>query len=180
MPRTAHTDNILQPAGFGGGALLQPLSANNHTTSSIGGGGGDLLADAKPSSVAVGSTWSSTSGQIAIDLDNLMSGKSKNSGPALSMNQLKIQSPVKSQPSLAQSAIAPPFQANLIGAPTATTTATASKQPQYTNIPMVPAANSSSSSSTTVNHQQAAAAAAAVQQQHLFGNLVSNQFNAFQ
>lgn len=42
----------------------------------------------------VGQTWSNA-GPLNIDLDNLLSSKSNKSGPSLSMNQLKLQSPVK-------------------------------------------------------------------------------------
>lgn len=53
---------------------------------------------AKPTTLnMVGQTWSNA-GPINIDLDNLLSSKSKSSGPSLSMNQLKLQSPVKTQP----------------------------------------------------------------------------------
>lgn len=47
----------------------------------------------------VGSTWTAEKGKLNIDFDNLLSSnKNKNSGPTLSMNQLKTQSPVKSSP----------------------------------------------------------------------------------
>lgn len=47
----------------------------------------------------VGSTWTAEKGKLNIDFDNLLSSnKNKNSGPTLSMNQLKTQSPVKSPP----------------------------------------------------------------------------------
>lgn len=163
IPTLHPQDNILQPAL--GSSLLQPLSASNHsntayTTSGTAAAAGDLLADAKAAPVAVGSTWSNSAGRIAIDLDNLMSGKAgKASGPAPTMNQLKVQSPAKiAQPSSV--ALPPPFQANLIGAPIGVTSA-----PQYSHIPAAVAAN--------VPQQQQ-------QQQQMFGNLVSNQFNAFQ
>lgn len=56
------------------------------------------LTQSKPTTLAnVGQTWSNAS--LNIDLDNLMSTKSKSSGPSLSMNQLKMQSPVKQQQS---------------------------------------------------------------------------------
>lgn len=51
----------------------------------------------KPTTLStVGQTWSNA-GPINIDLDNLLSPKSKSTGPSLSMNQLKLQSPVKTQ-----------------------------------------------------------------------------------
>lgn len=51
----------------------------------------------KPSTLTnVGQTWSNA-GPLNIDLDNLMSTKSSKGGPSLSMNQLKLQSPVKQQ-----------------------------------------------------------------------------------
>ncbi|KAG4067276.1 hypothetical protein HA402_000267 [Bradysia odoriphaga] len=74
-------DNILLPSSN----LLQPVNANNSQNQST---------ETKAPSIPVGSTWTN-SGTINIDLDNLLSGKSKNTGPAPSMNQLKIQSPVK-------------------------------------------------------------------------------------
>lgn len=52
---------------------------------------------------SVGSTWTAEKGKLNIDFDNLLSiNKNKNSGPTLSMNQLKIQSPVKSAPNSQQ------------------------------------------------------------------------------
>lgn len=54
----------------------------------------------------VGQTWSNAS--LNIDLDNLMSTKSKSSGQSLSMNQLKLQSPVKQQPSPVAPMMSPP------------------------------------------------------------------------
>lgn len=74
-------DNILQPSSN----LLQPVNANNSQNQST---------DTRTPSIPLGSTWTNA-GAINIDLDNLLSGKSKNSGPAPSMNQLKSQSPVK-------------------------------------------------------------------------------------
>lgn len=48
-----------------------------------------------PALANVGQTWSNA--PLNIDLDNLMSNKSKSSNQSLSMNQLKLQSPVKQQ-----------------------------------------------------------------------------------
>lgn len=77
--------NILQPTNT---TLLQPMSTNLNESN------GQL----KPTTLnMVGPTWSNA-GPINIDLDNLLSTKSKSSGPTLSMNQLKLQSPVKTQP----------------------------------------------------------------------------------
>lgn len=151
-------DNILQPS-FGAG-LLQPLSAQSNATVGDAAAAAATAKQSPTSSVAVGSTWSNTS----IDLDNLMSGKSKSTGPVMSMNQLKHQSPVKTTASNGQSlsGMAPPFQANLIGATSPTLVAA----PQYSNIPMVATTNNATARSQP--------------QQQLFGNLVSNQFNAFQ
>lgn len=51
----------------------------------------------------VGSTWTAEKDKLNIDFDNLLSSnKNKNSGPTLSMNQLKTQSPVKSATNPAQ------------------------------------------------------------------------------
>jgi hypothetical protein len=77
-------DNILQPSNN----LLQPINSNSSQTPT---------SESKLSSIPLGSTWTNA-GAINIDLDNLLSGKSKNSGPAPSMNQLKNQSPVKTTP----------------------------------------------------------------------------------
>lgn len=74
-------DNILQPSN----SILQPVTSNNSQ---------NQTSDSKTSNIPLGSTWTNA-GSINIDLDNLLSGKSKNSGPAPSMNQLKSQSPVK-------------------------------------------------------------------------------------
>lgn len=54
----------------------------------------------------VGQTWSNA--PLNIDLDNLMSNKSKSSNQSLSMNQLKLQSPVKQQQSPIAPMISPP------------------------------------------------------------------------
>lgn len=166
----AHTplENILQPSN----SILLPAQTGNQP---------DLFSINSTSThnVPIGSTWTN-SGKIAIDLDNLLSGKSKLSGPAPSMNQLKIQSPVKSS----ATSIPPPFQANLIGAPTAAATPSAlSAKPQYSNIPTINNAQNALSSSSSNN--------SAAAQLPMFGNLVSltpssnqinlnNQFNAFQ
>lgn len=162
----AYIENILQPSNH----TLQPTT---------GGVQSDLFSSNNSTSTAnppVGSTWSN-SGKISIDLDNLLSGKSKLSGPAPSMNQLKTQSPIKT--SSATSSIPPPFQANLIGAPAATSS---SSKPQYSNIPTIN--NHSLNASSSSNNSAGA-------QLPMFGNLVSltsssnqnnlnNQFNAFQ
>lgn len=64
----------------------------------------------KPTAVAnVGQTWSNA--PLNIDLDNLMSNKSKSSN-ALSMNQLKMQSPVKQQQSPVPPMLSPPLHIN--------------------------------------------------------------------
>lgn len=154
------TDNILQPSNN----ILQPQNTNAFD---------DLPTPASKSSIAaaipVGSTWSNA-GSIGIDLDNLLSGKTKNSGPAPSMNQLKVQSPVKSTSTLAALV---GIQPNLIGG--SGTSPHPQQKPQYSNIPI-------QHQQSTMQPQQ--------QQKHpanLFGNLVqtnptnfNNQFNAFQ
>lgn len=124
----------------------------------------------KTANTVVGQTWSNA-GAINIDLDNLMSGKSKSSGPALSMNQLKMQSPVKSAPAPLQPSSLHinnnnnnNFNSNLFGSV------------------MSPTSTALHSNSIPNNFQQS-------QQPQLFGNLMStktnsnnlnNQFNAFQ
>lgn len=76
--------NILQPTNT---TLMQPMSTNPTESNS----------HLKPTTLSmVGQTWSNA-GPINIDLDNLLSPKSKSTGPSLSMNQLKLQSPVKTQ-----------------------------------------------------------------------------------
>lgn len=141
-----------------------------------------LLTDATINSstkpTAVGSTWSNAGG-INLDIDNLLSGKSKNSGPAPSMNQLKTQSPVKSSAGGGVPS-SPAFQANLIGAQTTPQ----QQRPQYSNI--IP---------NRQNNVAAPASTASLQSSNnLFGNLVMpqqqqqqpssgsnfNNFNAFQ
>lgn len=128
--------------------LLQPQSTNVVDGSLIGNNG------TSKSSIPVGSTWSN-SGSISIDLDNLLSGKSKHTGPVLSMNQLKIQSPVKTQPTSLG------IQPNLIGG-SGGTILSPQQKPQYSNIP--------------IQQQQTS---------QLFGGVqtptnLNNQFNAFQ
>lgn len=67
----------------------------------------DNIMQLKPTTLAdVGQTWSNTA--LNIDLDNLMSTKSKSSGTSLSMNQLKQQSPVKQQQSPVPQLMSPP------------------------------------------------------------------------
>ena len=74
--------------------LLQPISAINPSNNNavVEGNFNNLLSNNQQ----IGSTWSN-SGNINIDLDNLLSSKSKSgsSGPAPSINQLKNQSPTK-------------------------------------------------------------------------------------
>ncbi|KAL5284752.1 CLINT1 family protein [Megaselia abdita] len=84
-------ENILMPTS---NILLQPISANNPSNNNavIEGNLNNLLSNNQQ----IGSTWSNA-GNISIDLDNLLSSKSKTgaSGPAPSINQLKNQSPTK-------------------------------------------------------------------------------------
>lgn len=76
--------NILQPTNN----ILMPQS-----TAQV-----ENTMQSKPTTLAnVGQTWSNAS--LNIDLDNLMATKSKSAGASLSMNQLKLQSPVKQQQS---------------------------------------------------------------------------------
>lgn len=133
----------------------------------------NLIESNQPAKVPVpivGPTWSN----VGIDLENLMSGKSKSSGPSLSMNQLKLQSPTKTSapsiPSLPQPSSLHINNNNNINSnhsnlfdglmsPTLSTTQFAN------NIP------------NNHNNQQ-------TQQNQLFGNLLSNSnsnnFSAFQ
>lgn len=67
----------------------------------------DEIAQLKATTLAdVGQTWSNTA--MNIDLDNLMSTKSKSSNQSMSMNQLKLQSPVKQQQSPVPPMMSPP------------------------------------------------------------------------
>lgn len=169
------TGNILQPTNN----ILTPQSSVHD----------EIAMLSKPTTLAdVGQTWSNTA--LNIDLDNLMSTKSKSSGASLSMNQLKLQSPVKQQqspvpPMLVSSPPPPPsqpsvhinnnavnnnfnslnnnFGANLFNS-------TSQQQPNLLSGNVQPASNQ--------------------QQQPFFGNLMAtvnpnannlnNQFNAFQ
>lgn len=112
---TGSNDSILQPCS---GDLLQPVSANNNKE--IEGNSTDKT------DIAIGSTWTN-SGNLKIDLDNLLSSKNKGNNPAPSMNQMKIQSPVKTpltvQPPLIMGAIPP-----LTSPPT-------QRSPGFPNIP---------------------------------------------
>lgn len=65
-------------------------------------------SQSKPTTlINVGQTWTNA-GPLNIDLDNLLSTKSKSSGSSLSMNQLKLQSPVKQQQSPIPPMMSPP------------------------------------------------------------------------
>lgn len=90
--------NILQPTNN----ILTPQSSAQvelNTTQS------------KPTPLAnVGQTWSNAA--LNIDLDNLMSTKSKTSNSSLSMNQLKLQSPVKQQSTVPPMMSPPPLHIN--------------------------------------------------------------------
>lgn len=74
--------------------LLQPISSNNpsNNNANVEGNTNNLLSNNQQ----IGSTWSNA-GNISIDLDNLLSSKSKTGslGPAPSINQLKNQSPTE-------------------------------------------------------------------------------------
>lgn len=89
-------ENILMPTS---NALLQPISATNPSNNNavVEGNLNNLLSNNQQ----IGSTWSN-SGNINIDLDNLLSSKSKSgsSGPAPTINQLKNQSPTKPSQSI--------------------------------------------------------------------------------
>lgn len=116
----------------------------------------------------VGVTWSNAA--INIDLDNLMSTKSKSGGPSLSMNQLKLQSPTK-QPTIQPMLSPTPLNIN--------NNAVNNNVSSLNNNFAGPSANSFSD-----NVQQP------ITNQQLFGNLLgsinpnanilNNQFNAFQ
>lgn len=79
--------------------LLQPISTLNPSNNNavVEGNINNLLSNNQQ----IGQTWSN-SGNINIDLDNLLSSKSKSglSGPAPSINQLKNQSPTKPSQSI--------------------------------------------------------------------------------
>lgn len=142
----------------------------------------DSNATPKPLAAAanVGGTWSNA--PINIDLDNLMSTKSKSGGPSLSMNQLKQQSPTKQ-----------PQQPTM--------------QPMMSPTPLHINSNAVNNNFTSLNNNFGAAGGnlfsgnvqqpqqqqqSTNNQQQLFGNLLSggpigsnannlnNQFNAFQ
>lgn len=140
----------------------------------------EINSQTKPTTLnMVGQTWSNA-GPINIDLDNLLSTKSKSMGPSLSMNQLKSQSPVKTQ------SAAFPIQPTTITSPT-------SAAHINTNL-----ANNNFNSSVnnnfgshTLNPTQATNQFTGNQSLSGFGNLLSNtmspttnnlsnQFNAFQ
>lgn len=73
--------------------LLQPSNKNSNISENINVDSNKPVAPVQ----IVGSTWTAEKDKLNIDFDNLLSSnKNKNSGPTLSMNQLKIQSPVKS------------------------------------------------------------------------------------
>lgn len=83
--------NILQPIN----SILLPQSSNQTENDT----------QSKQSTLTnVGQTWTNA-GPLNIDLDNLMGTKSKSANASLSMNQLKLQSPVKQQ----QSPTVPPM-----------------------------------------------------------------------
>lgn len=119
----------------------------------------------------VGVTWSNAA--INIDLDNLMSTKSKSGGPSLSMNQLKLQSPTKQpqQPTIQPMLSPTPLNIN--------NNAVNNNFNSLNNNFAGPSANLFSD-----NVQQP------INNQQLFGNLLgsinpnannlNNQFNAFQ
>ena len=162
--------DILQPTNN----ILQPLNSNNEN---------NLIQQQAKANIPVGSTWTNA-GPINIDLDNLMSGKMKSAGPTLTMNQLKLQSPVKTATSNAPAAgvmsptvpLTPPsalhinnnqssiLSSNFVGATLMSPTQTPTQ--------------------TQINFQPAQAQ----QQSQFFGNLMptiqsnnlNNQFNAFQ
>lgn len=79
---------------FFSGIILQPT--NNILTPQSSAQVEDNTQSKVPPLANVGQTWSNAA--INIDLDNLMSTKSKSSNQSLSMNQLKLQSPVKQSP----------------------------------------------------------------------------------
>lgn len=75
--------------------ILQPSNKNTKMSENINLDSNKTVTPVQ----IVGSTWTAEKGKLNIDFDNLLSSnKNKNSGPTLSMNQLKTQSPVKSPP----------------------------------------------------------------------------------
>lgn len=138
----------------------------------------------KPTTLSmVGPTWSNA-GPINIDLDNLLSTKSKSSGPTLSMNQLKLQSPVKTQ-ATATAAAAFPIQ------PTITSPTSAAHINTNLANNNLNSVNNNIGTTQVMNPMQATNQFTGNQSLTGFGNLLSNtmspntnnlsnQFNAFQ
>lgn len=170
-------DNIMFPSND----LLQPISANNNNIYSNQQQQQNASSNAAPtqSDLAIGATWSN-SGNLKIDLDNLLSSKNlKSNAPAPSMNALKVQSPVK-QPLSVQTpslfnvgagGIPSPLQSPLQRSPIAagfqakTNSMLPTQQPQLNQTPMF--ANFGNMQNSIVNPNNNA-------------NNNSQQFNLFQ
>lgn len=173
-------DNVMFPSND----LLQPISANNNNNYT----NQHQLAstnNAAPTSadLSIGATWSN-SGNLKIDLDNLLSSKnSKSNAPAPSMNALKVQSPVKQQqqqplavqtPALFNSGIPSPLQSPLQRSPV-TATAPAG-YPTKTNATMQPQLmNQQTPMFANFSNMQSA-----INPINTNNNLNSQQFNLFQ
>lgn len=132
-------DNIMFPSND----LLQPISANNNNYTNqhqLASTNNTSSSTTTPSDLNIGATWSN-SGNLKIDLDNLLSSKnSKSNAPAPSMNALKVQSPVKQQqplavqtPALFNAGLPSPLQSPLQRSPVGFPSKTNTMQPQLIN-----------------------------------------------
>lgn len=162
------------------GDILQPT--NNILTPQSSAFVDDATLLKQTSLANVGQTWSNA--PLNIDLDNLMSTKSKSSNQSLSMNQLKLQSPVKQQ----QSPV-PPMMSPQPSAPLHINNNAVNNN--FSNVNNNFAAMfSPTQTQPQPNNLSGNVQTAATNQQPFFGNLMAtvnpnannlnNQFNAFQ
>lgn len=157
-----HIADILQPTNT---TLLQPMSTNSN----------DSNIPIKPTTLnTVGQTWSNA-GPINIDLDNLLSTKSKLSGPTLSMNQLKLQSPVKTQPTAfpIQPTVTSPTSATHINTNLANNNFNSSVNNNFGSHVLSPAQTTNQSTLSSFGNLLSNTMSPTT-------NNLSNQFNAFQ
>lgn len=150
------SDDILQPSGN----LLQPQSLNSLNPSTLNN---NNSATSK-TTTALGATWTN-SGNLNIDLDNLMGNKvNKNPGSSMTMNQLKsINSSPVHQPVLQSPMMSPnsPTMKNFNAASTTNNFTAFQQQPPQQQQQQMPIFGNQFN-----------------QTQNNFNN--NNQFNAFQ
>lgn len=151
-------------------SILQPQSAITTTENDV---------QTKTTTLKdVGQTWSNA-GPLNIDLDNLLSTKSKSNSSSLSMNQLKLQSPVKSQQPALSSGLNTPPSLHINNNLTNNSFNTINNN-NFSATILSPAQQNHLMANTQQQQSQSALFADLMPNLNPSANNLNNQFNAFQ